>query len=65
MTEYVAYKGDKVLGVGTIQELADKLGYTYKNMKYKSYPAAHRKAKEGSNAILLYEIEEDEDDNQI
>ena len=65
MTEYVAYKGDKVLGVGTIQELADGLGFTYENMKYKSYPAAHKKAKDGGNTILLYEIEEDEDDNQI
>lgn len=57
--EYIAYKGDRPLGTGTIEELADKLGYTYSNMKYKSYPAAHRKAKDGGNAILLYEIEEE------
>ena len=61
--EYIAYRGEQPLGVGTIEELAEKLGYTYKNMQYKSYPAAHRKAKDGSNAILLYEIEDDEDDN--
>lgn len=63
MTEYVAYKGERVLGVGTIQELADGLGFTYKNMKYRTYPSAHKKMGEG--AILLYEIEDDEDDNQI
>lgn len=63
--EYIAYRGDRPLGTGTIEELADKLGYTYKNMQYKSYPAAHKKAKDGGNTILLYEIEDDEDDNQI
>lgn len=64
MTEYVAYKGDKVLGVGTIQELADGLGFTYQNMKYRTYPYAHKKMGEGS--VLLYEIEEDEEnDNQF
>lgn len=60
--EYIAYRGEQPLGTGTIEELADKLGYTYKNMKYKSYPAAHRKAKDGSNAVLLYEIKEDDED---
>lgn len=64
MTEYVAYKGEQVLGVGTIKELADGLGFTYKNMKYRTYPSAHKKMSEGS--VLLYEIEEDdEDDSQI
>ena len=57
--EYIAYQGDRPLGTGTIEELADKLGYTYENMKYKSYPAAHRKAKDGGKTILLYEIEEE------
>ncbi|GMR70635.1 hypothetical protein NUITMVRA1_13120 [Aerococcus viridans] len=61
--EYIAYRGDRPLGTGTIEELAEKFGYTYKNMQYKTYASAHRKAKDGSNAILLYEIEDDEDDS--
>ncbi|MBA5746561.1 hypothetical protein ACUW9Z_000909 [Aerococcus sp. 150760007-1] len=63
--EYIAYRGDRPLGTGTIEELADRLGYTYKEMKYKSYPLTHIRDKGDRNAILLYEIEDDEDDNQF
>lgn len=59
--EYIAYRGDRPLGTGTIEELADKLGYTYKNMQFRTYPSTHENMGEG--AILLYEIEDDEDDN--
>lgn len=61
--EYIAYKGEQPLGTGTVQELAEKLGFTYENMKYRTYPSAHKKMSEGS--ILLYEIEDDEDDSDI
>lgn len=63
--EYIAYRGDRPLGTGTIEELAGKLGYSYKNMKFRTYPSAHERFKDSDKSILLYEIEDDEDDNQI
>lgn len=60
--EYIAYQGEQPIGIGTIEELADKLGYTYRNMRTRSYPSIRKRIKDGNNAILLYEIE---DDNQI
>ena len=61
--EYIAYRREQPLGIGTIEELAESLGFTDKNMKRRTYPSAHKNMSEGS--ILLYEIEDDEDDNQI
>lgn len=61
--EYIAYRGDRPLGTGTIEELADKLGYTYRNMRTRSYPSIRKRIKDGNNAILLYEIEEDDEDD--
>lgn len=61
--EYIAYRGDRPLGTGTIEELAESLGFTYKNMQFRTYPSTHKKMGEGS--VLLYEIEDDEDDNQF
>lgn len=63
--EYIAYRGEQPLGTGTIEELADKLGYTYNNMRTRSYPSIRKRIKDSDKAILLYEIEDDEDDNQI
>ena len=36
--EYIAYKGDRPLGTGTVKELADKLGYSYSGMQFKTSP---------------------------
>ena len=32
--EYIAYKGDRPLGTGTIKELADKLGINENNAEF-------------------------------
>lgn len=61
--EYIAYRGDRPLGTGTIEELADKLGYTYKNMQFRTYPSTHERFKDSDKSILLYEIEDDDYDN--
>lgn len=57
--EYIAYKGDRPLGTGTIKELADKLGYSYSGMRFKTTPSAHKRSKGSDKAVLLYEIEEE------
>ena len=57
--EYIAYRGDRPLGTGTIKELADKLGYSYSGMRFKTTPSAHKRSKGSDKAVLLYEIEEE------
>ena len=57
--EYIAYKGDRPLGTGTVKELADKLGYSYSGMRFKTTPSAHKRSKGSDKAVLLYEIEEE------
>ena len=60
--EYIAYKGDRPLGTGTVKELSEKLGYSNVGMKFKTTPYAHKRYKGSDRAILLYEIEDDEED---
>lgn len=57
--EYIAYQGDRPLGTGTVKELAESLGYTYNGMKFKTTPSAHKRFKDSEGAVLLYEIEEE------
>ena len=61
--EYIAYKGDRPLGTGTIKELADKLGYSYSGMRFKTTPSAHKRSKDSDKVVLLYEIEEDDEED--
>ena len=60
--EYIAYKGDRPLGTGTVKELADKLGYSYTGMQFKTTPSARKRYKDSDRAIILYEIEDDVED---
>lgn len=60
--EYIAYQGDKTLGTGTVKELAKSLGYGYSTLQFNTSPSAHKRSKGSDRAILLYEIEDDEED---
>ena len=60
--EYIAYKGDRPLGTGTVKELAEKLGYSNVGMQFKTTPSAHKRYKGSDRVVLLYEIEDDEEE---
>ena len=60
--EYIAYQGDRPLGTGTVKELAKSLGYSYSTLQFNTSPTAHKRSEGSERAILLYEIEEDEED---
>jgi len=62
MKEYALYKGEECLAIGTIQEISEQLGITYKSvMFYKTETYRKRLANRKSrNARELVEIEEDE-----
>lgn len=58
MTEYAMYKGDKFIDIDTIPNLSEKYHKTESELKYLSYPSAHKKSH--GNSLLLYEIKDDE-----
>ena len=60
--EYIAYKGDRPLGTGTVKELAEGLGYSYSTLQFNTSPSAHKRSNGSDRAILLYEIEEDDEE---
>lgn len=50
MTIYALYKGERLLGIGTAAELAEKLGVTQKTIWWYASPAAKRRS--GKNATI-------------
>ena len=62
--EYIAYKGDRPLGTGTVKELAEGLGYSYSGLRFKATPSAHKRSAGSDRVVLLYEIEEDDEEEK-
>lgn len=60
--EYIAYQGDRPLGTGTVKELAKGLGYAYSTLSFSTSPSAHKRSNGSDKAILLYEIEKDDEE---
>ena len=60
--EYIAYQGDRPHGTGTVKELAEGLGYAYSTLSFNASPSAHKRSGDSDRAILLYEIEDDEEE---
>lgn len=60
--EYIAYQGERPLGTGTGKELAEGLGYAYSTLQFNTSPSAHKRSEGSDRAILLYEIEEYEEE---
>ena len=60
--QYIAYQGDRPLGTGTIKELAESLGYGYSTLAFNASPSAHKRSEGSDRVILLYEIEDDEEE---
>ena len=62
--EYIAYQGDRPLGTGTVRELSKSLDIPYSTLSYSATPSAHKRSRVrgGDKAILLYEIEDDEEE---
>ena len=60
--EYIAYQGDRPLGTGTVRELSESLGYAYSALSFNTSPSAHKRSGGSDKVILLYEIEDDEEE---
>ena len=55
--EYAAYKGEDIIGVGTIDELAKTTGFTKQTLKFSATPTARKRNK--GNKLVLYKIEDE------
>ena len=47
---------------GTVKELAEGLGYAYSTLSFNASPSAHKRSEGSDRVVLLYEIEDDEED---
>lgn len=55
--EYAMYKGEELLGIGTIQELAKVLNVKVKTIRFYRTPTYQKRVKKGKNRRELIEIE--------
>lgn len=53
---YAMYKGEEVLAMGTIEEIAQKMGITIETVRYMTSPS-HRKRCRGNNHREVFRIE--------
>lgn len=65
LKEYVVYKGESLLCIGTIQECADYMGVLPATVRYYTTPAYQRKLtkrKKAKNYLTVTVLEEDENE---
>lgn len=55
---YALYKGDDLLDVGTVRELAERSGKSEKCIRCLAAPSYIRKA-EGGNRLAVYRVEDE------
>ena len=48
---YAAYKGDEFLGMGTAEELGQKLGVKPDTIRWYTYPSARRRSRPDGMAV--------------
>lgn len=54
---FAMYKGDDLLVVGTLQEIADHQNMTIDNVRFMAYPSYHKKSV-GRNRRLVFKLNE-------
>lgn len=58
MKEYALYKGENLLAIGTVKEIAASLGVAIETVKFYGMPSYKKRIK-GQNARELIELEEE------
>lgn len=68
MKEYALYKGEECLHIGTAKEIAQAKGIKVESVRFMRTPAYERRLnrrKNSKNAMILFELEEDDDGTNI
>lgn len=59
--QYAVYKGDDFIFMGTLEEVAERLGVSTKSVKWMATPAAKKRAdKPGSTKMIVEKVEVDQ-----
>jgi len=59
--QYAVYKGDDFIFMGTLEEVAERLGVSIKSVKWMATPAAKKRAdKPGSTKMIVEKVEVDQ-----
>lgn len=53
---YVVYKGDDVVAIGSLSEVAERLGVTEGHIRWLASPTAHRKAAASKRGRMVAEV---------
>lgn len=57
--DYAIYRGDDLLMVGSVNEIADYLGIKPKSVYFLSYPSYHKRCEGSQVRLVVFPIEED------
>lgn len=52
---YVVYRGDEVIAVGTLEEVAERLGIQERSVRFMASHAAHRRERRSKRPRLVAE----------
>lgn len=59
--QYAVYKGDDFIFMGTLEEVAERLGVSTKSVKWMATPTAKKRAdKPGSTKMIVEKVEVDQ-----
>lgn len=59
---YMMYRGDDLLVMGTLEEIAEHQNMTVGNVRFMAYPSYHKRS-EGRDRRLVFKLEEDSEDD--
>ena len=58
MKEYALYKGDELLGIGTVKELAQQFNVTPGTIRWYGFPTYQKRVKNPKNRRVLVPLED-------
>lgn len=56
--EYALYKGDKLIMIGTVKEIAERRGIKPESVHYLGMPAYLKRRQKSKNALVLVKLED-------
>lgn len=62
ISDYALYKGEELIGIGSVEELASLRGVLPKTIRYYGMPAYHKKTEKRKNArnyLVLIKLEDE------
>lgn len=58
--EFALYKGETLLGIGTIDELHEETGKSKDFLRFMTFPTYNHRCKNGKNRLKMIDLDEEE-----